>query len=294
MLESYGILGEVDCRLNGVTFGQSHREIVTVVGGFEQAGADVRAQDVESPVGDWTMMGRDYLSAPAWTFKVLVRNAGNVYARLEELAAAWRSDVTRSTPGAVDTLTYGVNGTEHIVYGRPRRFQIQPQDVWDNTYREVVAQFQLSEPTVYDAAVSSVMLETSSPPTAAWTLPGVLPWVATGEAGHRPGFLDAGVGGPFEVDFVGDPAVPTSGMRLDGPGWALALRYPLGPGQVVHVDTRARTVTVDGVPSVSALTSTSRLSATLPGGSPEVFVQASDRGTLAHAIIQWRKGFASL
>lgn len=271
-------------------------EVVILTGGWDVGDDAWKVQDAQPPGSDIIMVGRDDITPPTWTLSVLVERDGDVMAALDRLKWVWRGGTTRRTPGAALPLSYARAGQQRMVYGRPRRFTIEPPEVWSDDFALATLEFKLTDPTVYGGGDRwSQTLSLAQPARAGWIWGAFdYPW-PSGVFGiaERQGVLEVGSAPvSFAVEFRGDPAVPTAGATLLGPGWKIALREPLRPGQVVTVDTQARSVLVDGERK-PALTADSTLAATLPDGQVEV-VFTADAPTGATATVSWRPGYVSI
>ena len=108
-------------QLGGVDFGGDHP--VQVVG-FDPGSGSTRTQDVDVPMGDGRLMGRDFHSAPSWMFDFYtnVWDWAEALALADTVAAVWSGDQVRDTPGEVMPLRYWMANRWRRVYGRPRNF----------------------------------------------------------------------------------------------------------------------------------------------------------------------------
>lgn len=118
-------------KLGTLTFGGADDPVFLTLGGWDTGSVDIRAADVENPVGDNVWMGRDRLTPPTWTFTLGVRDGGGRTAEqwLEQLKREWRADTVRNSPGTFSRLTYQRQNRERYVEGRPRRFVIAAEPV---------------------------------------------------------------------------------------------------------------------------------------------------------------------
>ena len=274
-------------RLGGLKFGLATDEIGCVASGFHLGGHTWRDSDVE--VGDRVLVGADHITPGSITFKFFIRRYGDVWSALDQLQEVWRADATRRTPGKTMALEYAAGGRGRVLYGRPRQFEIDPQETWDDDFATAAAQFKLTDPNSYDAVeVSQTVVE--RPPSTAWyQLPGrwsLIPW---GRPGRRDGILENGpVAVPFRVEVHGhdtNTGIPV----ITGDGWKFRFRDVLPRGHVAVVDTAAAVVTIDGEPTLTGLTADSRIRAVLPPGRSEVRVTGADR-----AVVWWRRGYPSI
>lgn len=156
-------LGEGQYQINGVRFGRNTRMPIS---GLDLAGYGVGATDYQVARADELRFGRDTLQPATMTFTIgavdnkwlphmqplthigSVSNLANASSLLEQLATAWKSDVTRSTFGAVDVLYYGREGIVTQIYGRPRKFSYNAKSM-KAQFRSATAEFQRVDTLCY-------------------------------------------------------------------------------------------------------------------------------------------------
>ena len=155
-------------QLGGVDFGGDHP--VQVVG-FDPGSGSTRTQDVDVPMGDGRLMGRDFHSAPSWMFDFYT----NVWDWAEALdladtvAAVWSGDQVRDTPGEVMPLRYWMADRWRRVYGRPRNFSPPDGGLFSKLGRaEFAASFDLVDRLHYDDAEQSASADMVPTLTAYW------------------------------------------------------------------------------------------------------------------------------
>ena len=149
---SISALSDGEFELDGFAFGGENDSVIVQPGGFDPGTADWRVQDQDSPNGDGVVFGRDWLSGQTWGFTFLTNEytAGDALNSLEAMAALWKGNASRSTPGAVSILRYGIGGRTRRVYGRPRRWSLAvTPDLWGGV-APVVADFQCEGALHYD------------------------------------------------------------------------------------------------------------------------------------------------
>jgi hypothetical protein len=97
----------------------------------ELSDAEVRADDVDRPRQDGRAFGVDLHSGRTVTFDlgVVGNSEAAVRDRLAVLSRAWRGLGLRDKPGAVAELRTRNAGRERIVYGRPRRFAANEEEI---------------------------------------------------------------------------------------------------------------------------------------------------------------------
>ena len=251
-----------------------------------------RDQDTDRPAGDGLLFGRDYLTAPARTFIVMI-DTPDAADELDKLAAVLRADSARATPMATSTLRWRQDGRTYRAYGRGRQLQRLLKGRPVASLRFAQFKFQYGEAVEYldDAQTIELGLVAASL-SAGFTLPRTLPWVLGTVDRERAGVVT--VGGRAAVPFtavIAGPSVGTaSNLRLSGPGWLLDFGpLTLTPGQTVTVDTRGvGSATRGGVSVAGYLTRQSTLTGRLQPGLSEFEFSASDSSATASAVITWR------
>ncbi|NHN55769.1 hypothetical protein G9U51_08265 [Calidifontibacter sp. DB0510] len=280
-------------------FGTEAHDVVILTGGMDPGSADTRAQDVENPVADATWFGRDFLTGPSIQFTLGIRDLraemtggpGDMWAIQARLAAAWRADRVRSTPGALSSLVFQRAGRVYRVWGRPRGFGLKPSERADDTYTEAVGSFKLAAPTVeYDQLnqVTAQLLEASS--DGGLVLPAVVPFELRPGSQTRQGTATVGGTVPacFTVTIRGPVTGALSQARVYGPGWSISLTKPVAYDQTVVIDTRTQMVTVNGASSPGLIGPRDRLDARLNPGAQILGFDGSDPSNTARATFAWR------
>lgn len=277
--------------IDGYVFGGPGDEAVVLTDGWDKGEHDVRSQDVPSPIGDSMLFGRDRLTPGVWRFTIACRKDGDVNAVVRRLAAAWRGDKVRATPGARQTLELRQNGTTWRVYGRGRRFVVEPDEVTDRDFRVVNCDFQLADTLIYSGTENYIDLDliTTGSAEAGLVLPAVLPWETVQSSTVRRGIvtITTDVETPFIATFKGPVAGQATGYTLYSTGWKVALNVTLGPGDVITLDTSTGRLSKNGAPfGLSA--PGSRLRARLQPGGQELVFTANDPTASATATVRWR------
>lgn len=281
-------------QLGSLVFGRPEDDVTVLTSGFDRGNSEPRTQDIDNPVGDGGMFGRDYVAAPSWGFTLGVKADSDVRAILDNLAATWRADSIRTTPGAVTTLRYMEAGRERIVYGRPRRYAETPNEVADNEWQIVETDFKLADPYCYDAAQNTLrmtLLETAS--NGGLVLPAVLPFELGRSSSTRSGVInvEGTASTPLTVEIRGPVSGVLSNPSVTGPGFAITLNATVAYDQTIVIDTRAKTVKRNGVSIAGALSRYSRLDARLRTGTSEVAFAGSDPSNTATATFKWRSAY---
>ncbi|MEE6280142.1 hypothetical protein [Georgenia sp. MJ170] len=265
-----------------------------LVTSFDPGAAGVRSQDVDNPVGNGRLFGRDRLGAPTWTFDVVttVDDGDEAMALAARLLALWRR---RFEPGETVALRYRLGGRWRRVYGRPGRF-VGPDGgrLTVEGAASILATFRLADELHYgdDEHTASVGIVPAS--TGGLTLPATFPWSGVSSGEPRAGAVrnDGDADAPVLVRFYG----PVRDPWLSGPGWELRLRGSLAWDRWVEVDARAATVLRDDGASVAGMLSRrSRLSSLrLPPGDSQVRYGGVDGTGTSRVEVRWRDAWWSL
>lgn len=279
--------------LNGYVFGRADDPVTVLTGGWGRDTYDVRAQDVANPVGDTMLFGRDRLTPARWPFQLMahVDEGSNVRPVQAALAAAWRNDSGRATPGRASVLRFNQDGVTYRVLGRPRELSWVGEDVHDPSMRLAAASFQLSDINVYADETQSISLSLVSTSTSTgMVLPFVLPAVL-GEtsAFQRRGIVSVGgtVPTPLLVTITGPTSGQANNVMLSTSSWKIALTAPVFPNQKIVIDTGAGTMERDGAP-YAGITRDSSLFLRVPPGNTEMNLTASDSSSSLQASASWR------
>lgn len=261
---------------------------------FELPSSEHRTQDIENPVGDSRIMGRDRITPGRATLNLLIvgQDSAEVNTHARAFASAWSTAVDRTTPGAVTHFDWRDGGITRRVYGRPRTLAITNEDSRYGLMR-VTAAFDLSDSAVYsdDYATQQVRIDMIPPLSGGLTAPLVAPLTATGHA-ERQGLI-ASTGGdaptPFTVTFRG----PITNPWLRGPGWEIKLSTTLAWDETATVDTRTGTVrTSRGRNLKHTLNTRSRLrDARLRPGRTELTFGGIDSTALSYVTVEWSPAF---
>lgn len=277
--------------LDGLEFGRADSSIVVLTNGLDVGEWGVRSQDAPSPLGDSTLMGRDFLSPPSWEFTMLVRDDENVYTTLGSLAKVWRGDSVRGTPGAVSALAYARAGETRVVFGRPRKFSVEPQKVHNNRYRVVKAEFVLADPLSYSGTEHSLVLDLiTTNTTGGLVLPAVLPWALQLSTTERRGIVNINslLDVPFKVHLRGPVAGQAADFTLSGSDWAMKFTTTLSANGNILVDTARGTVIRNSAPAGGVLSVDSTVTARLSPGVQELVFTADDPSASTYATVTWR------
>lgn len=280
-------LREGEFILDGYAFGTPENDAVILASGLDTGSAEVRTQDAN--VRDHTLFGRDYLTGPTWGFTigVPVEDADTVVA---DLARAWRNPAIRNTPGQLSTLQFKRNGREYVIFGRPRRFGLTPDDVASSDWRVIEADFRADSPYMYDNAEQSVTLRLGEQITDSGViLPETMPWLFGGSTASAAAVLNVQTLDPTPFQVIITPgSAPLSAISVEGEGWAIDVDTTVNPGSTLVIDTRTSTALVDGASVAGTLSRRTRLTARLWNGASSVAFTGIDSSGSATATVVWR------
>jgi hypothetical protein len=264
---------------------------------------DVETDDTKNPRTDGDSMGADYRGGRTVGFSIMCRGASEsaALALYGRVAAAWRADTIRTTPGAYAELATSRGGRERLVYGRPRRFVPNLDLAKSAGEVSIECDFRTTDDRYYALADTGISLGFSAAPSGGLTSPLTSPLTSISAGGSPPGAIV--VGGEGEVWPVVRVTAPPSNPLINPTVrvvnvWALSLQTTIPPGAAVTVDTRPgrRSVTdQNGGSYRSYLTRSSRLDrASLSPGSYTVSLTGLDNTGLSTMQFAWRHAYASL
>lgn len=281
--------------LDGYTFGRAEDPVTVLTDGWDVSEYDIRTEDVPAAAGDFLNFGRDRFTPPTWTFTMAVRDDVDVYPHLNRLAAIWRGDSTRLTPGATLPLSFRRNGKDFVVYGRPRKFAVEHGEVMDHTFKTVVATFQLSDSNLYSGTERSVTLDLVTTSSAhGLRFPTGFPWRFAADTVERRGVatVDAALPTPFKVTIRGPLTGQAREFRLSSTtGWAMEFGTYLSPRGNIVVDTSLGKVTRNGAVYGGSLARRADYRAQLQPGPQELIFSALDTSYTSTATISWREAY---
>jgi hypothetical protein len=265
---------------------------------FDPGSFELRAQDVDSPIGDYRLFGTDHRTPPVWSWSMWTNTftPGDAMGWVDLLNQVWNNNVRR-TPGAVVPLTYSLAGRRRVIFGRPRRFTAVPDRI--NMGRvHITADFSLAEDAYYDDDELSIQI--SMPGGFAGgsglVIPATVPWVFTSGpsprtetmkiAGSAPTWVSAEIFGPVANPWlaIGDLTIGLTGsvaagqsITLSGRPWESGVRRSDGAWVPQMLDPRAR---------LSQL----RLD---PGEYSVTYAGTDNTGT-SRCVVSWRNAHQSL
>lgn len=280
--------GEFD--LDGYNFGCGHPVDVLQ---WDFGLRDVDIQDVRVPNGNGLLMGRDFESAPEWTFTVRAKSAvsADAFDEFERMRRVW---ATEYGPGEVSVLRYGLPGRVRRVVGRPRRWVPDKDAARQGIHigrLSGLASFQLSDARSFSDVVSQVSLGLVPESSGGLVSPLVAPLTTTVRGGVRAGFVSNGgnAPAPVTVKFFG----PVSNPRVFTDGWEIGIAGNLAYDERITVDALGLSVVNQGGASVGGrLTRGTRLrrAALVPGQSEIKFTGGDSTGT-ARVEVSWRDAY---
>lgn len=291
-------LEDFQFELDGYAFGDG-LPIFMDEEGFDTGELGFVTQDTVNPITGVTMMGRDVLKTPDWSFALHV-NQDDPESALAELAklgkAATNDGRGWSDSRTVIPLRYAVGGRTRRVYGRPRRFSYKPNNRIIGGYMPPLLTFGRTDALHYDDFEQSVTLGLAP------SIPGGLEWPAEFPMTFnrpadftRPGGIVVGGDAPTYpvIKFVG----PSLNPRVTIGTFKMGLVGTLGSLATVTIDTRpwAQTIVRTGSTSGVKLTQDTRLArAVLEPGSYEAVYAATDITGESSCQVRWRDAWTTL
>ncbi len=281
--------GEFD--LSGMKFGGRSCAGYTLIE-FDPGSPEIISQDQQHPFASTVLMGRDYLGPSSWTWVLSASRdtPALAYETARLFARVWRSAL--GTPEKVWPLRFSVDGINvRRVYGRPRRYSGPSWNIRTlQGIADITAEFALSDPVVYEDIETSLTVSILPLTTGGLLAPLRAPLATQVASGSRQGMVT--VGGDLEVPFVFRIKGPIANPRVTAAGWTIALNDTVSSDQIVTVDTRMSTATLQNGSSVAySLSRTSRLNARLRPGNNEVLFEGSDSTGTSTLTIAWRTGY---
>ena len=280
--------------LDGFTFGHATGPLRLM--DWDAGSLGIDARDVEQPVRDGLLFGRDRGLAPVWTFTLTTLTADETTAReaLDAFAQAWRPP-SSTTPLAHSVLRYYLNGRWRRAYGRPRTITLPTSGSAMRTGRAtIVATFQLADPLHYSDAESSLSLGIVPASSAGLAFPTAPPftWRSDGAPQSRFAVVGGDAPTPLRVMLTGPVVRPW--VRVGDV--LVQLTGELAYDETLTVDARLMTITrADGASVPGALAPRTRMAdLRLSPGSHEVTFGGSDLTGTATATVAWRDAFRSL
>lgn len=278
-----------DVVFRGCRMGKNQPLVVTNI---DMGDTDFRVHDADNPLGDDRFFGRDYLTPPVWSLTVrsITDSTAVLKQAVNELLGLWVTP-SRRNPGAYQVLRFESDGKMYKVYGRPRKFGADVNQVLRFGGGTITLDFVLSLPYIFDDDWSSVTLRTFPSPRPGLIFKAEAPFIFGQSSGPRQGEINntGTTPTPLRVTFSGPSTNPK--VWSDSGNWLIEVRTTIPYDKTVVVDTVARTVTRSDGANLSAMVSRKTdLGARIAPGRQEVFYQAVDRDGVSTAKIDWLSG----
>jgi hypothetical protein len=262
---------------------------------------DIRVADVDRPRMDGRAFGVDFRSGRTVSFDLGVRARTELDARSEaaRLAAAWRADAVRLTPGGVAELRARYAGRERVLFGRPRRFAPIYSDVRVNGLVTVTADFACIDDLFYAPEDDTVQFGIVPPLGGGLVTPLAAPLSTTMSSDRSQAvYIDSEMPVWPVVEIFGPIANPVlKVVGTDGSSFTFDVRVSLLYDETVTIDTRpwARSALRNGTANVAGSVRGTRLSkASLAPGIYEVGLKGNDPTGTARVRLSWRSTYTSL
>lgn len=275
--------------LGGVTVGEEDQDFFLT--DVEVELGSLRTGDVARPIGHGSRPGADFLEAGTVTLTMVTRYGINDYAGADaatgRFVRAWRQGLALR-PGEMMPMRVSRGGVSRVVYGRPGRLAppIPGSSAMDQGIAEIIAEFRVLDPFVYDVSGTGVTLSVIPRSLGGIIAPVTTPVTTTMSSGveYRMLTVPGDAPAPLRVTFHGpatDPVVAVDGLEVGIVG-------PLAYDEDIVADSRSRTVTLtDGTPVGHRLSRTSRLDLLhVEPGIHEISFSATDRTGTARVTVE--------
>lgn len=264
--------------------------------GWVPGTAALRTQDTDHPAGDGVRMGKDYKGSATWSFSLYTNESDETgaWAALAELAAAWDDEEIRTTSGAVVPLHYRVAGQARVVYGRPRRFTVTPNNDSMQGKIEIEADFIVADPIVYSDTMRTLIVPVAVPLEldAGLEVPFIPPFTTSAGASVRESSIRIGGELPTPITLTFNGPIADATARIGG--WVAALPDPVLVDDPVTIDARpwVRAATRGSGGGVRVSPRVTRISKMwLPPGVHEVIFTGDDPTSTASLLVSWREAY---
>ena len=276
--------------LDGFLFGGSGAGPVYVKR-YDTGVAEWLSQDADSPTGNRRFFGSDQLMGPTWTFEFNIMRddtAAGALSALGQLMTSWRARSVRSTPGALSVLRYTRGGRTRRVYGRPRRFEYDPNRTLRNGMLTASAEFVSVDPWHYDDVASTAeirLLPNNS--SGGFVFPAVFPMISTPGTEQFGTVINTGTEDtPLTIQLLG----PGTDMGVEFDDKEFTVRSTLAFDQDIVLDGWEGTVRRnDGAELHGSLNRKARLTELmLKPGSTSFRLKGITTSASARAVLTWR------
>lgn len=266
-------------------------------GEFDPGEAVPRTQDTERPMADGLMFGRDFRSAPTWTWTVNTNHTEleDAEAALDDLEAAWYNTLDATEPGDHVELRYQYRGRTRLVYGRPRRFHRPKDNLLLQGLGVATIDFQRADPLHYGADEQQMVMGIVPSTSGGLISPLISPLISAEPAVARQGFVTVEGNAPtYPIITVFGPVSNPKVFAVDG-SWEVKVIANIPAGQHVTVDARPWRMTAKlGGASVSLSRSTRLSDVRMEPGTHEIGFVGTDMTGSSTATVSWRPAWYSL
>lgn len=267
--------------------------------GFKPGTAESINQDQVNPVTGATMFGRDVLGAPEWSWMLHVNavDAASGLALLDKMAGIWRNGSAGFAESrSVMPLRYRLGGRTRVIFGRPRRFDYEPDSRLIAGYLPPSATFQAADNLHYADTESVVDVRLAPPVSGGMTWPAVFPITFRRDPGYVP---------PEEVKVGGNAATapvvtfygPVTDPSMTIGSFVLGVKGSIGENSSITIDARpwVQAVSRSGNTSGVSLSRDTRITrARLAPGSYDAVFRGQDASGGARCRVVWRDAWHSL
>lgn len=266
---------DVQAELDGVLLGHGtpyRFESFTPLAAFE-----VRSDDIDLPGSHGTLAGRDLAGGRRVPISLVILGDSKAHALelLRTLQAAWR-------PRDADVdLLWREAGAQYLLRGRPRLVDPDLALLAQAVIR-VTLRFQATDPFIY-SPTEHLTGAIAPTPSVGRTYPRTYPWRygARGAGGNMNVANNGTAPAPWRAVVGG----PCSEPRLISPDGAIAYGGQLLDGETLLIDSRDRSVLLQGTASRYALLTEFRWFDLPPGETEVLFSTADGQGGV---FLSWR------
>lgn len=262
--------------------------------GFQPGGYTWETQDSANPINGAYAFGRDHLLGPSWAWNGHVdrEDTETAVESLAELATAWRGGAVTDSPGQLCAMRYRLAGRDRRVFGRPRRFEANPNNLIMAGFTAVATDFQCVDANTYDDIESTSKISMVSGSDGGFIFPVVFP-ISSLPVGENSNQIV--VGGDVSTFPVVRFDGPLTNPILQTDHWTLSLTMSIAAGEYVEIDTRpwAQTIMLNGTSSAAgALGRRQWLSnMALEPGRHDLTFRGSGNGACE---VRWRSAWSSI
>jgi len=300
------VLAEKQYELGGVVFGLGC-PVAVKEDGFAPGSPALRTADKERPVSDGIRVGRTRLGAATWGFTLFTTAQGDggdadpeieAWDAVSELADAWAGDEVRDQPETVMPLRYRIAGQTRRVYGQPRRWQPTTNNLSLYGRIDVVADFTVVDPLIYDDELQTQEVAVAPPQDTSGGLrvPFRPPARLRRGAGTRQSRILIGGTKPTPISLTFNGPLG-AGAKVVTSQWTAQLEEPVASDDPVTIDASpwARSVTKRSGGGVRVAPRITRISKMLlPPGFHDITFIGADPSGAASVTVAWRNARRSV